>query len=129
MNTEQKNERIAQFIGAKLYKNYGEYLSNTYYKMHHGRPTNDSPLTEQQIIENAEIERKAVWNPKYHTSWDWLLPAVSKFFDVEFGDHFEQWKSHCDNIKDALLSLEIDRVHQRLVEGIEWYNNQNPIAP
>src|SRR5690348_16556098 len=72
------NELIAECMGAKIYTDWGLYLDNTYYKFKHGKPTNDSPLTFEEIEHNRAIEQLAIWNPKYHTSWDWLMPVLKK---------------------------------------------------
>jgi hypothetical protein len=59
---------------------------------------------------------------KYDSSWDSLIPAVQKFVDLDFGDHFEVWRNHCAQITMALLSLDITAVYEKLVEGIKWHN-------
>lgn len=53
----------------------------------------------------------------YHTSWDWLIPVVSKCFKT--GDDTHQW----DNIMDAMFTCDINIVYAQVVEFINQYNN------
>ena len=55
---------------------------------------------------------------KYHTSWDWLMPVVSKCFKT--GDDTHQW----DNIMDAMFTCDINIVYAQVVEFINQYNNE-----
>ena len=54
---------------------------------------------------------------KYHTSWDWLMPAVQKCFDTqqpEEGQHYF--------INESLLTMDIGVVYDRVVWFIQEYN-------
>lgn len=51
----------------------------------------------------------------YHTSWDWLIPVVEKCFQEE-GKHYL--------INDALLTINIDEVHEAVVKFIKEYNKE-----
>ena len=56
---------------------------------------------------------------KYHTSWDWLMPAVQKCFDTqqpEEGQHYF--------INESLLTMDIGVVYDRVVEFIKTYNDE-----
>jgi hypothetical protein len=52
----------------------------------------------------------------YHTSWDWLMPVVSKCFKT--GDDTHQW----DDIMDTMFTCDINIVHAQVVEFIKEYN-------
>lgn len=52
----------------------------------------------------------------YHTSWDWLIPVVEKCFQEE-GKHYL--------INDALLTINIDEVHEAVVKFIKEYNKKS----
>jgi len=52
----------------------------------------------------------------YHTSWDWLMPVVSKCFKT--GDDTYQW----DDIMDTMFTCDINIVHAQVVEFIKEYN-------
>ena len=53
---------------------------------------------------------------QYHTSWDWLIPVVDKCFQ-EDGKHYV--------INDALLTINIDEVHEAVVKFIKEYNKKS----
>ena len=52
----------------------------------------------------------------YHTSWDWLIPVVEKCFQEE-GKHYM--------INDALLTINIDEVHEAVEKFIKEYNKKS----
>ena len=55
---------------------------------------------------------------QYHTSWDWLMPAVQKCFDTQQpaeGQHYF--------INESLLTMDMGVVYDRVVEFIKTYNN------
>lgn len=61
---------------------------------------------------------------KYHSSWDWLMPACFKFDTLEItGRKRRIYESHCDVIDAAVSRYEIIPVFEALVDGITWYNN------
>ncbi len=54
---------------------------------------------------------------KYHSSWDWLMPATEKCLITDEptdGQHYF--------INDALLTCNIDVVYDRVVEFIKEHN-------
>jgi hypothetical protein len=53
---------------------------------------------------------------KFDTSWDWLIPVVEKCFQ-EDGKHYV--------INDALLTINIDEVHEAVVKFIKEYNKKS----
>lgn len=53
---------------------------------------------------------------KFHISWDWLIPVVEKCFQEE-GKHYL--------INDALLTINIDEVHEAVVKFIKEYNKKS----
>ena len=54
---------------------------------------------------------------RFHTSWDWLMPVLSKCFKT--GDDTQEW----DNIMDTLFTCDIDIVYAQIVEFINESNN------
>tara|TARA_R100000951_G_scaffold58400_1_gene49068 strand:- start:747 stop:1091 length:345 start_codon:yes stop_codon:yes gene_type:complete len=62
----------------------------------------------------AEVTHEAHHN--YHTSWDWLMPVVSKCFKT--GDDTHQW----DNIMDTIFTCDINIVYAQVVEFIKDHN-------
>lgn len=136
------NELIAEFMGVTVWKNWSEYLDATYYKMHHPKPTNDSPLTVEQRSENKEIESKNVYAPtRYDSSWDWLMPVVEKIngmgkmvninfytdpmcietviYNWGLGDPQQRSGVECNS--------PIESVYTAVVEFIKWYNQNKSV--
>jgi len=68
-------------------------------------------------------------NPKYHTSWDWLMPVCKKLDRlVEDGiiDYSMVYEAHCDNLDDAVTrSYDISEVFPVVVQFIHFYNTQS----
>lgn len=100
---EQQNAEIARFEG-RLF--YGRYTIDSY-----------GPDTH-----NAYPEMK------YHSSWDWLMPAWYKFRDIKFHNgrlekEHSDWKSPIDN---AICYQGIESAHLLLFHAIKWLNKQQP---
>lgn len=55
---------------------------------------------------------------KYHASWDWLIPVV----DLCAGRC--KYSIQRDRITFALLSIDIKKIYEAVVQFIEWYNEQ-----
>ena len=68
-------------------------------------------------LSNLELDNGEVWAYKFHTSWDWLMPVVSKCFKT--GDDTHQW----DNIMDAMFTCDINIVYAQVVEFIKENND------
>ena len=54
---------------------------------------------------------------KYHTSWDWLMPAVQKCFDTQQPSEGQYYF-----INESLLTMDIDVVYEAVVWFIQEYN-------
>ena len=52
----------------------------------------------------------------YHKSWDWLMPVVSKCFEVRV------WSWEIVDIIDTLPTCDIDIMYTQVVEFINQYN-------
>jgi len=70
------------------------------------------------FIEISDTELCDVDDLIYHTSWDWLMPVVSKCFKT--GDDTHQW----DNIMDAMFTCDINIVYAHVVEFIKQHNDE-----
>ncbi len=88
MNTQENNKLIAEFMGLELTT---DGISDLYY-------TKDKRLKQ---IEN------------YHTSWDWLMPVVSKCREESNAED-----SHWEAIYYSLEGCDIDVTHYAVVEFI-----------
>jgi hypothetical protein len=49
---------------------------------------------------------------QYHTSWDWLMPVIDKCYQEHMSKH----------IADAVMTCDIDKAHQVIVEFINQLN-------
>jgi hypothetical protein len=67
---------------------------------------------------------------KYHTSWDWLLPAWVKFWDLAnvMAYNNPSLYERLRNIRVIFMACidlgDISNASRILSEGIEWYNKQ-----
>ena len=94
------NKLIAEFMG--LENPFNEINDATLYKY-------------KGVDEKGEFQFNIeLHEMKYHTSWDWLMPVVEECLATdertEFQHHF---------INDALLTCDIEVVHDRVVEFIK----------
>lgn len=106
-------------------------------------------MTPEEIVEGNKLiagfvnldydKEKNIWRDrlgnvqpfKYHTSWDWLIPACLKFKNSTEcsarmgGDTYNPFFAEkCLTISYAIMTLEILQVFGALVEAIKWYNQQ-----
>ena len=88
-----ENELIAEFMGIE----------------------SDNAKMRGELYE-CPVTAEYVSHLEYQTSWDWLIPVVSKCFKT--GDDTHQW----DDIKDAMFTDNIDIVYNQVVEFIKEYN-------
>lgn len=62
---------------------------------------------------------------KYHSSWEWIMPACKKFHELNLEGY--EYEQHCESIDIAVTSYEIERAFKKLSEAITWYNtSSNP---
>jgi len=59
---------------------------------------------------------------KYHTSWDWFMPAYKKFRSLT-GMKMPDWLILCNTIENRIVRVNIKEAHYNLCEAIKWYNN------
>tara|TARA_R110000822_G_C15084737_1_gene470064 strand:+ start:383 stop:670 length:288 start_codon:yes stop_codon:yes gene_type:complete len=93
----KNNKLIAEFMGIKSYKFRG-YTMFVYEENNHRADT----------------------DLQYHTSWDWLMPVVSKIARNE--EYFENVLS--ERLFDIVPFGRIEEVYEVVVEFIKTYNNE-----
>ena len=98
MKTIEDNKLIAEFMG--LLKSRDAYYRKEF---------NSGDWCEPEEL-------------RYHESWDWLMPVVSKCIH-EFPEMDEHTKLF-QNLDTALWSVDISEVYKAVVEFIKWYNKQ-----
>jgi hypothetical protein len=109
MTTEEGNKLIAEFDGWTI-ENRDEF--NRPSKLPFARKA--TPYTIL-LLENL----------KYHSSWDWLIPACHKWDELEGfvrGEESDQYENLCDFLDSKVTLYEILPVWEQLVKAIEWYN-------
>ena len=95
--TEENNRMIAEFMGMQL-TNIGWFDNEDALKL---------PNTNDNTFDNL----------LFHTSWDWLMPVVSKCKMLSTNDN-EYWEA----IYYSLEEIDIHKTYQAVCQFIEWYN-------
>ncbi len=63
-----------------------------------------------------EIDINTKTLKSYHTSWDWLMPAVNKC--MQTGENTDEW----DALYDALSTVNKTNTYKAVIEFIKQYN-------
>jgi len=106
---EENNKLIAEFMG---FEDESRFVGGR----HIMRKKTVWKYGCQQYKEYPYIELK------YHCSWDWIIPVVEQIYDTEL---YEQEINQIGDITHALIDLDINGLHNAVVEFIEFYNKQN----
>jgi len=61
--------------------------------------------------------------PQYHTSWDWLMPVVSKCLVGEAEQSEEISNTTIKNIYEGICNQDISHAYKSVVEFIKTYND------
>lgn len=86
------------------------------------------------VLPNGTYALHRINELKYHTSLDWLAPAIRKAESVLYrmsSDWEEEDERHSDlteileRISWAKTSLRVKQLYEALIPAIEWYNEQN----
>ena len=104
MNTEQieeGNKLIADFTGNKSFFTDEETFAI-------GKEREQHPFRYDDISET-----------KFHSSWDWLMPAVKKIQQLKIAE-FTNKKP----VMAAIMDVEIESLWNSVVVFIKWYNQQ-----
>ena len=105
---EEGNILIDVFMGEDglLGKEYTEHYSDEFYQ----------PTTREYEVEDLE----------YHSSWDWLMPVVEKIADMDNQGLFSSEDGYDEIILIHCTSILCHKraVYDRVIQFIQWYNNQ-----
>lgn len=128
MNKEQViegNKLVAEFMGLKFDESKTD--DHKFYT-----ESNQGTWTSKRYV-----------NPKYHSSWDWLMPVVDKIIDTDI-TAAPQWTGYRVEIVPrgyvkisgfpmptitTNVSIEgslINAVYKAVIQFIQWYNQQTP---
>jgi hypothetical protein len=112
MNTKEKNELIAKFMGYKT-------IADGRYEMYIG------PFTKGTYKYGYNLYLYLDGNSMdFHVSWNWLMPVVRGL--VEMAIHEDGWEAfeseYYTSLLDTVPSAVIEDVFKVVVEFIEWIN-------
>jgi len=71
--------------------------------------------------------------PRFHESWDWLMPVVEKILSSDMYHKIGETEtsivgtSHMSHVKTSLMSAHILTVYEAVVEFIKWYNKNKTL--
>ena len=74
-----------------------------------------STIPSNLHLSNLELDNGEIFEPLFHSSWDWLMPVVQKCYKIDNEEGF-------DNLVDAVSTLDIDTTYNEVIEFIKWYN-------
>jgi nucleoside-specific outer membrane channel protein Tsx len=120
----KENELIARFMGWKPSVMEGDGGINLMY----------FPDSSKQHV--YQCQQRDVAGMKYHCSWTWLMPVVTKiehlfdgYLDFTIGSDFVQVSSFQTDYKyrrEHEVDDKLDAVYKAVVEFIKWYNKLEP---
>lgn len=141
----QGNKLIAKFMGFQFIKNCVQ--KTDLYEL--GDQSGEDEINDLWILNPSElflkIKRFDQWveedyysgekpfdefyyknSLKYHSSWDWIIPACKKWDELIFpADNAKllvEYCRKCDLLDDMVTCYEIEAVFEQLVKNIKWYN-------
>jgi len=74
-----------------------------------------STIPSNLHLSNLELDNGELFEPLFHSSWDWLMPVVQKCYKIDNEEGF-------DNLVDAVSTLDIDTTYNEVIEFIKLYN-------
>ena len=80
-------------------------------------------IAEFMGIDQVDIDtyQETNSNLKYHSSWDWLMPVISKCYKEHNRDaYFIQYNKY---LLESIKNCDIDKAHQIVVDFIKNQNN------
>lgn len=112
------NKLIAEFDGKKFIP----YKGNSSYDKKFKTYQSCANWIKKNVREEGYVPELG-WNVgmgKYHSSWDWLMPACRKFdmLNIE-GDEYLKYS---DELDKAATLYELLPLFNQLVKCIKWYN-------
>jgi len=112
MTTTEKNKLIAEFMKLEPTFILGRWQWS------------DMPYFSCSYTDKEKAVEAIAEYVKYYSSWDWLIPVIYKITRLGI-DWDDNGNKLFDQMKDSLLTLQIDTTYQSVVNVIQWYNQQN----
>lgn len=113
-DTIEGNKLIAEFVGKNIMTTY--------------TASNGKDYSSSGPVESVKDWSKAFL--QYHSSWNHLHSAWEKFrhcITIEGNPttkYYRDYNNHLQRTGNAIINLSIEEVFERLVEAIQWLNNQ-----
>lgn len=73
---------------------------------------------DEGIVSGCDLFMDAA---EYHTSWDMLMPVVSKVNDLYY-DELDEYSELALIVRDAVKDASLQGTYDAVVEFIKWYN-------
>lgn len=102
MNTQESNKIIARFMGGM------ECIC--------GKSDCDNIQFDSMWYAPHELQ--------YHTSWGWLMPVVAKCRLIVAEGKYDKVPGEMKNLIDMSICASIETVYVRVLQFIQWYNQQ-----
>ena len=112
MKTIETNKLIAEFMGGTL--------SSVPNLINLPQTRGVHSVKGSKMLPNGTYSVHRLNELKYHSSWDWLMPIVSKCRKESNAED-----SHWESVYYSLEGCDIDVTYQSVVDFIKWYNEQN----
>lgn len=84
----------------------------------------DNKTSGMTMINPDDDKFNEFLHPKYHSSWDWLMPVVKKLKE----EQSKRWlnvgtlQGYINSCWTAMRDNDIQECFKNAAEGIEWYN-------
>lgn len=128
---DKENEMIIRFMYPKLFEdgvkpeNFHEIADKEYSILHLAFLV----LVEDVFNGNVGLNRSHI---RYKTSWDWLMPVISKCQETlsdlldqqKLPNQFSDLEKAMTNIEWGLITVQKEIVFKHSIEFIESYNNR-----
>lgn len=120
----ESNMIIAKFIGYKYYPHPDKYP---------GWRKEGSNIVPKKELSNKIGEKvflgRTARSFQFHSSWDWLMPAVNKFTNQNTrpseGQDMYTYRQYCNRLYNEITNFQLYSVFYLLVEAIQWDNKNN----
>jgi len=108
----ENNTLIAEFMGMKIIDD--GITKHFYYQSPEFTNGNRTPQPKSKCV--------IAVNNIYNTSWDWLMPVVSKLTSLSvFHNDYDENESFWETYNQ----IDLKEIYEEVVKFIKWFNTQN----
>lgn len=119
MEEIEGNKLIAEFMGYKYNKNV--YSIPEFERAVMGNRENAYEGNDHYHYDMSDIFK--VEELLFNESFDWIMPVIKQIIKLSCLE--EPIFHKINDLKDAMLHIEIELMWEELVKFIKWYNTQN----